>query len=59
MNKSELKQLYETARTVLPGEALQMVHSAESDEERNFFAYIADMNLQRAQWEYINSSQDK
>lgn len=57
MNESELKQLYETARTVLPGEALQMVHSAECDEECNFFAYIADMNLQRVQWEYINKKE--
>lgn len=54
MNESKLKQLYETARTVLPGEALQMVRNAECDEERNFFAYISDMNLQRTQWEYIN-----
>lgn len=42
---------------VLPGEALQMVRNAKSDEERNFFAYIADMNLQRAQWEYINKKE--
>lgn len=59
MNESELKRLYETAKAVLPGKALQMVRNAECDEERNFFSYIADMNLQRAQWEYINSSQDK
>ena len=58
MNESEIKQLYETARNVLPGEALQMVRNANTDEEHNFFAYIADMNLQRAQWEYINSSED-
>ena len=57
MNESELKQLYETAMAVLPGEALQMVRNAKSDEERNFFAYIADMNLQRAQWEYINKKE--
>lgn len=59
MNESELKQLYETAKAVLPGEALQMVKKAENDEECNFYAYIADMNLQRAQWEYINSSQNR
>ena len=59
MNESELKRLYETARTVLPGEALQMARNAATDEERNFFAFIADMNLQRAQWEYIKSSQDR
>lgn len=57
MNETELKQLYETARAVLQGEALQMVRNAECDEERNFFAYIADMNLQRAQWEYINKKE--
>ena len=54
MNESELKQLYEMARAVLPGEALQMARNANTDEERNFFAYIADMNLQRAQWKYID-----
>ncbi len=59
MNEADLKQLYETARGMLPGEALQMARNADTDEERNFFAYISDMNLQRAQWEYINSSQDK
>ena len=55
MNETKLKQLYERAKTVLPGEALQMARNAECDEERNFFAYIADMNLQRQQWEHINS----
>ena len=57
MNETELKQLYETARAVLPGEALQMARNADTDEERNFFAYIADMNLQRVQWEYINKKE--
>lgn len=57
MNELQLKQLYETAKTVLPGEALEMVRHAESNEERKFFAYIADMNLQRQQWEYIKSEE--
>jgi len=57
MNELQLKQLYETVKTVLPGEALEMVRHAESNEERNFFAYIADMNLQRAQWEHIKSEE--
>ena len=57
MNETELKQLYETARTVLPVEALEMARHAKSNEERNFFAFISDMNLQRAQREYVNSCQ--
>lgn len=54
MNESKLKQLYKTASNVLPGEALQMARNTDTDEERNFFAYISDMNLQRAQWKYID-----
>ena len=29
--------------------ALQLAREAESDEERNFYGRISDMNLQRAQ----------
>lgn len=47
------------ARNVPPGVALEAARQAESDEERNFYAFISDMNLQRAQWDYIKSSQDR
>ena len=53
----DLKELYEAARTIAPGEALEMVRLAESDAERNFYAFISDMNLQRQQWEYIKSEE--
>ncbi len=49
----KLKQWYLKAQNVPPGMALQAAMLAESDEERSFFAYIADMNLQRLQWEAI------
>ena len=41
--------LYETARRIDHAIALNMIREAESEEERNFWSYIADMNLQRAQ----------
>ena len=45
----DFKKLYQAACSIPPGEALEMARRAESNEERNFFAFIADMNLQRAQ----------
>ena len=45
----DFKKLYQAACSIPPGEALEMARHAESNEERNFFAFIADMNLQRAQ----------
>lgn len=49
----KIKRLYQEARRISPGEALEMARRAESDEERNFYAFISDMNLQRQQREYI------
>lgn len=49
------KLLYKNARQITPGHALELTRQAKSDEERNFFAYIGDMNLQRAQWHYIRN----
>ncbi len=49
MENADLKRLYDLARKIAPGNALDLVRKAESDEERNFFAFIADMNLQREQ----------
>lgn len=45
----DLKHLYDAAKKIAPGNALDSVRKAKSDEERNFFAFIADMNLQREQ----------
>lgn len=55
----DLKQLYQLARGIPPFEALDMARHAESREERNFYAFISDMNLQRAQWEYIRNEEPK
>ena len=52
-----MKQWYLKAKNIPPGIALQAALMAESDEERNFFAYIADMNLQRMQWEAIRQEE--
>lgn len=55
----DLKQLYQIARSIPPFEALDMARHAESDEERNFYMFICDMNSQRAQWEYIRNEEPK
>lgn len=51
-----LRELYETAKAVPPGYALNMVRQARTDEERNFFAYICDMNIQREQRKAIENN---
>ena len=50
-----LRRCYWEVPSTPPGTSLQMALQAESDEERNFFAHIADVNLQRAQWEVIQA----
>lgn len=52
-NKEELKKLYEAAKNLDPGNIMRCINQAESDEERKFLAFIADMNLQRAQKQAI------
>ncbi len=54
-----LRRCYWEARSIPPGTALQMALQAGADEERNFFAYIADMNLQRMQWEVIRAEENE
>lgn len=51
------KLLYKNAQKVRPGDALELARHAKSEEERNFFAYLSDMNLQRAQQAYVRSKQ--
>ena len=41
------KSLYERAVAVDPDDALRMALEAKDTEEKLFFTYIADMNLQR------------
>lgn len=48
--------IYLAARQLNYLPALNLARQACSEEERNFFAYIADMNLQRTQWEHIAAS---
>lgn len=47
--------IYLNARRLGYLPALNMARCACSEEERNFFAYIADMNLQREQQAYIRN----
>ena len=44
-----IQEIYKAAREIDPATAMRAVQRAETDEERQFYAYIADMNLQRAQ----------
>ena len=53
----DLKKLYQIARTIAPGDAIEMARHAETAEERNFYVFIGDMNLQRAQMEYIRTEE--
>lgn len=50
-----LKQLYEAARKVEPNQAMRYVMTTDSDEERRFFAFVANMNLQRRQQHVIEN----
>lgn len=54
MNDYEiLKELYEKARNIPYGVALNLAREARSEEERSFWIRIGDMNLQRIQKEVI------
>lgn len=52
----ELKELYQKAREVPSGLAMKLAEQAESKEERDFYAYIMTMNLQRKQKEAIEKN---
>lgn len=45
----KLKNMYETAKEIEPHKAMHMIMDAKTDEERKFYTYIHDMNLQREQ----------
>ena len=47
--QEKAQQLYTLARSIPAGKALQWATRAESEEERFFWAHIANMNLQRSQ----------
>lgn len=44
-----IQEIYAAALQVTPHEAMRAVQNAETDEARVFYAYVANMNLQRAQ----------
>lgn len=52
-NNTDLDKLYEAAKNLDPAKAMRLVQQAQNDEERKFYAFIADMNLQRSQKEVI------
>ena len=56
MDIAKAKKLYETAKSLGHANALDFARKAESEEERKFFAYIADMNLQREQRKAIEKN---
>lgn len=47
------KLLYKNARNISYTTGLSLARIAKTDEEQNFFTYVADMNLQREQQAYI------
>ena len=47
--EAKLRGLYELARKIAPAAAMRLVRQTQDDEERRFYAFIAEMNLQRAQ----------
>lgn len=51
--RNELKELYEKAIQVDPNAALRQMQAAETEEERKFYAFLVDMQLQRAQKKVI------
>ena len=53
IEENKAKKLYEVAVGLDPSTLLRLVQRSNSDEERKFFAQIADMNLQRVQKQVI------
>lgn len=53
------KLLYKNVRKIAYTNALELARKAKSDEERNFFDYITDMNLRRTRREFIRSAEPR
>lgn len=51
-----IQEIYAAVLQVTPHEAMRAVQKAETDEERGFYAYVADMALQRAQKAVIEAN---
>ena len=50
---------YKNAKHIPIFVALDMARKAKSDEERNYFAYVSDMNMQRAQQKVIREEHER
>lgn len=53
---NEIKELYEKSKKLGHANALNLARNAESEEERDFFVFIANMNLQHAQKKAIENN---
>ena len=54
--KLEAKEIYALARIIDPTELIRAIGHADSAEERRFYAYVSDMNMQRVQKEVIRKN---
>lgn len=53
------KLLYKNACRIAYANTLELARKAKSEEERNFFDYIADMNLRRTRRELIRNVESR
>lgn len=51
--RAELKQFYLRAKELSPFACYRMAMDSKDEEERRFFAFLGNMNLQRRQAEVI------
>ena len=54
--ENELAKLYAAAKRIQPSVAMRLAQQAKTQEERFFYARIAEMNLQRRQKETIEKN---
>lgn len=51
-----IQEIYAAVLQVTPHEAMRAVQEADTEEARMFYAYVADMALQRAQKAVIEAN---
>ena len=49
MSKETYKQMYRQALELGIGEALELIHNAETDEEKSFYTALLNWHFQRKQ----------
>lgn len=49
INVAEYKELYQKAKEIRIGEALQLIREASSEEEKSFYAHILNLHFQQKQ----------